>query len=616
MKLKSLFLFGLLAAFIAGAALIHNLGGKVRLDLTEQGLFTLSDGTKRILADMNKPLEMQLFFSQQASQDLTQLRAYAKQVEELLAEYVLHSNDMLVLTVIDPEPFSEQEDKATELGLQAVPVSTFGDELYFGLALKELTEAGDGAVAVLPFLQPDQEAFLEYDVTRLIHQLQQDRAPVIGVLSGLNVRGGFDPQTGRQTPPWMSVEQLEQQYEVRSLTPELDHIDDDIDLLMLIQPPELTDQALYAIDQFALKGGRILAFLDPVAESSSASAMAVTDAGSPTALNTLLSTWGVSWEAGQVVLDAANALVVSQGANRPPMRHFGLLSLTQEGVESHSVVTSQLESLNLGTVGAFQAAADATTEIQPWLFSSVESQLIDANRMRLGVDLIELQRNFVASGEEYVLAVRALGNANTAFPAGVDNKKAEGHLAQTESLSVTLIADTDVLTDRLWVQVQNFFGQRIASPWADNGNLVINLVDQLAGSPELITLRARGQYSRPFDRVNELQALAEERFLVSEQRLQQRLEETEVQLAQLQQQKDGEGALLALSDEQQAALENFQRQKVEIRKELRSVQHELDKDIEALGTRLKVFNIFVAPVFLTFLCWLVTYLIRRRQTLS
>lgn len=615
MKLKSLSLMALLAIFLLSVVLINQLGSRARLDLTEQGLYTLSDGSRKILAELKQPLEIQLFFSQQASKDLTRLRAYATQVEELLNEYVLHSNDMLSLQVIDPEPFSEQEDLATELGLQAVPVSGFGDELYFGLAVKQLTEDGEGDVAVLPFLQPDKEAFLEYDVTQLIYQLQQTRAPVIGLLSGLDVRGGFNPQSGQPTPAWMAIEQLDRQYEVRSLSAELETIEADVDVLMLIQPPALSDQALYAIDQFALRGGRVLAFLDPVAESATASPMAMADPASATSLNPLLKSWGVQWDADQVVLDAANALVVNQGRNRPPLRHFALLSLGQDDAENNSVVTAQLESINLASAGHWLVAEDAQSEVKPWLFSSADAQLTDANRLRINPDLVALQRGFVASGEHYNLAVRVSGNASTAFPEGVNGKKADDHRAATKQLAVTLVADTDLLTDRLWVQVQNFFGQRIASPWADNGNLLINLTDQLAGSPDLINLRARGQYARPFSKVEALQRAAEERFLASEQRLQQRLQETERQLAELQQQKDAEDSVLTLSDEQQAALENFQRQKVEIRKELRAVQHELDKDIEALGSQLKVLNIFILPLLLTLFSWLLAVLLRRRQQL-
>ncbi|MAY14244.1 MAG: ABC transporter [Oceanospirillaceae bacterium] len=649
MKFKLFSLLALLLGFIGGAFLLNQLGSSARLDLTEQKLYTLSEGTRNILAQLEQPVELELYFSQKASADLVKVRAYQQRVRELLDEYVMLAGGKLSLKVIDPVPFSEEEDQATAYGLQAVPVSVSGDNLYFGLVAKaRLPQAAEsqGAneqtageqasgeqasgeqaateqaaavkenVAQLPFLQPDREAFLEYEITQLIYQVQQSKPVVIGLLSGLDVRGGFNPQTGRPAPAWMAVDQLDGPYEVRSLTAGLDHIEDDIDLLLLIQPPELTDSALYAIDQFALKGGRVLAFLDPVAETApNGGLMGMGDSGSASSLNKLLQNWGVGWNPDQVVLDAANALVVNQGPGRPPLRHFGLLALHPESLNADDVVTAQLEAINLSSVGHFTALENATSSVEPWLYSSHDSMLTDANRLRMGGDLMALQRDFVPANEEFNLAVRVQGKADSAFPDGVDGVKADTHLASTERLAVTLVADTDVLSDRLWVQVQNFFGQRIASPWADNGALLVNLADHLGGSADLISLRARGQYNRPFERVNTLRRDAEQQFLASEQRLQQELEETEQQLSALQDQRDGDNGVLTLSAEQQAALEQFQQKKIEIRKELRNVQHELDKDIEALGMRLKVLNIFVLPLLFTLLLWGLVAWQRRRQSL-
>ena len=630
MKLKLFSLLALLLGFIGGAFLLNQLGSGARLDLTEQKLYTLSEGTRNILAQLNQPVELELYFSQKASADLVKVRAYQQRVRELLDEYVMLAGGKLSLKVIDPAPFSEEEDQATAYGLQAVPVSVSGDNLYFGLVAKaqlpqaaenqssdeKAADAGKEQVAQLPFLQPDREAFLEYEITQLIYQVQQSKPVVIGLLSGLDVRGGFNPQTGRPAPAWMAIDQLDGPYELRSLTAGLDHIDDDIDLLLLVQPPELTDSALYAIDQFALKGGRVLAFLDPVAETApNGGLMGMGDSGSASSLNKLLQNWGVGWNPDQVVLDAANALVVNQGPGRPPLRHFGLLALHPESLNADDVVTAQLEAINLSSVGHFTALENALSSIEPWLYSSTEAMLTDANRLRMGGDLMALQRDFVPANEEFNLAVRVQGKADSAFPDGVDGVKADTHLASTERLAVTLVADTDVLSDRLWVQVQNFFGQRIASPWADNGALLVNLADHLGGSADLISLRARGQYNRPFERVNTLRRDAEQQFLASEQRLQQELEETEQQLSALQDQRDGDNGVLTLSAEQQAALEQFQQKKIEIRKELRNVQHELDKDIEALGMRLKILNIFVLPLLFTLLLWGLVAWQRRRQSL-
>lgn len=633
MKLKLFSLLALLLGFIGGAFLLNQLGSGARLDLTEQKLYTLSEGTRNILTQLNQPVELELYFSQKASADLVKVRAYEQRVRELLDEYVMLAGGKLSLRVIDPVPFSEEEDQATAYGLQAVPISVSGDHLYFGLVAKtqlpvmtteqnsdDPSATGQAEskehVAQLPFLQPDREAFLEYEITQLIYQVQQAKPVVIGLLSGLDVRGGFNPQTGRPAPAWMAVDQLDGPYEIRSMTAGLDHIEEDVDLLLLIQPPELTDAALYAIDQFALKGGRVLAFLDPVAETApNGGLMGMGDSGSASSLNKLLQSWGVGWNPDQVVLDAANALVVNQGPGRPPLRHFGLLALHPQSLNADDVVTAQLEAINLSSAGHFTALDNATGSIEPWLYSSTDAMLTDANRLRMGGDLLALQRDFVPAGEEFNLAVRVQGKADSAFPDGVDGKKADDHLASTDRLAVTLVADTDVLSDRLWVQVQNFFGQRIASPWADNGALLVNLADHLGGSADLISLRARGQYSRPFERVDTLRRDAEQQFLASEQRLQQELEETEQQLSALQEQRDGDNGVLTLSAEQQAAIAAFQQKKIEIRKELRNVQHELDKDIEALGIRLKVLNIFVLPLLFTLLLWGLVAWQRRRQSL-
>ena len=597
---------------LVGSAGLQWLGGKARLDLTEQQLYSLSAGTEQVLSELQKPLTLELYFSQQGSEDLTRLRAYAERVAELLEEYRLLSAGQLSVRRIDPEPFSLAEDDATRFGLQSVPVGNFGDSLYFGLVVRD---AEDNYEA-LTFLQPEREAYLEYEITQMIYRLQQPQAPVIGVLSGLPVMGGFDARSGQPSGPWTAIEQLRNLYEVRSLATDLTQIDDDIDVLMLIQPPELTEQTQYAIDQFALAGGRIMALIDPVAETNQGGMMGMGEQASASSLQPLLKAWGVEWQPGKALLDANNALVVSQGPGKPPMRHFGLLALNPAEQPEESLVTANLEAVNFASVGYLVAAESATTEFQPWLYSSTESMRIDANKLQLGADLLTLQREFSSGGERQVLAAHVTGTAQSAFTAEqAEAWQQEGaqHLAETEQLAVTLVADTDWLSDRLWVQVQNFFGQRIATPWADNGALLVNLSDQMAGSSALMSLRARGQYQRPFVRVEQLRQQAEQRFLASEQRLQQRLQETEQKLNELQPSAGEES--LALTAEQQQALAEFQQQKLDIRRELREVQHALNQDIEALGAQLKLLNIFILPLLLTLLVGLCAWLWQRRPVL-
>ena len=574
-----------------------------RLDLTDQGLYSLSDGTENILRDMQTEVTIDLYFSAAASRDLTALRGYAQRVEELIQEYALLSEGKLIVNNIDPEPFSEQEDEAAAAGLSALPVNNGLETLYFGIVAS--SEHGE---QIIPFLQPDREAYLEYELSQLIYNLQRNTLPVVGVISSLDVQGGFDYRSGQQTAPWMSFDQLQQLYEIRSLTTDIEVVEQDVDLLVLIQPKGLSDSALRAIDQYALAGGRVLLFVDPLAEQDPQGPMGMEEGSDPDVIQPLLKAWGVKFDSHKVVLDADYALVVNQGPGRPPVRHIALAGLDPSAMAEGDIALMDLEMINLASVGYLSASEGAGSDFEPLLTGSVNSSLVDANKLRLVKDPVALAREFQADDSAYVYAARISGRAQSAFSA---NDESPSGLQATDALSVTIVADTDLLSDRLWVQVQNFFGQRIASPWADNGNLFINWVDNLVGSADLISIRARGSYSRPFDRVAELQQDAEERFRDHERELQLQLEATEAELNNLQSQQAGEDGLVTLTAEQEQALELFQQQKITIRKQLRDVQHELNKEIEALGEQMKWLNIAFIPLLLT--VWALFSAWRRRQ---
>jgi len=576
-----------------------------RLDLTEQGLYSLSEGTENILQGMQTEVRIDLYFSTSASRDLAALRGYAQRVEELIQEYALISEGKLVVNKIDPEPFSEQEDEAAAAGLSALPINNGLETLYFGIVAS--SEYGE---QVIPFLQPDREAYLEYELSQLIYNLQRNALPVVGVISSLDVQGGFDYRSGQQTAPWMSFDQLQQLYEIRSLSTDIEAIDDDVDLLVLVQPKGLSEPALHAIDQFALAGGRILLFVDPLAEQDSQGPMGMEEGSDPDVIQPLLKAWGVDFDSHKVVLDADYALVVNQGPGRPPVRHIALAGLDPTAMAKEDIALMDLEMVNLASAGALQASEGASTNFEPLLRGGANSMLVDVNKLRLVKDPVALARDFQADDSAYVYAARISGSAKSAFPA--EEQQADNALQESDNLAITIVADTDVLSDRLWVQVQNFFGQRIASPWADNGNLFINWVDHLVGSADLISIRARGSYSRPFERVAELQQDAEERFRDHERELQMQLEATEAELNNLQSQQAGEDGLVTLTPEQEQALQAFQQQKIAIRKQLRDVQHELNKEIEALGEQMKWLNIAFIPILLTL--WVLLSAWRRKQS--
>lgn len=564
-----------------------------RIDLTDQNIYTLSQGTQNIVDGLDQDVTLNFYYSDKVTKDITGLRSYAKRVEELLQEYVLLSGGKLSLNVIDPEPFSEAEDQAAEAGLQAVPIAT-GDDIYFGLQAK----SENGNDSIIAFFQPDREPFLEYEISELIYRLNQTQLPVVGLLTGLDMRGGFDMQSGQPTPPWVVFDQLDQLYDVRWVEDQPDMIDPEIELLIVAQPDTLDETSQYAIEQFVLRGGKLLAFVDPKAESKQADPLS--DLPGNNVLGPLFSQWGIQYDPMQLVIDAEYGLTVSMGQNQPPVRHLGLLGVQIDGLNANEVVTAELETLNFAAAGYIAAIEGATTSFDPLVWSSTVAKTVDLETYNKATDPRQLMNGFEPTGESYALAARVSGPAESFFekaPEAIEDMPE--HLAKSENINVMVVADTDVLTDRLWVQVQNFFGQRIVQPWADNGAFSQNMVEQFLGSDDLIDIRSRGRFARPFEVVQDLKQAAQDKYYQNEQALQQQLEVTEKRLAELEEQRDKD--TLTLSPEQQMTLNGFQQEKLRIRKALRDVRHELDKDIEGLGTKLKVLNIAILPILLTLL---------------
>ena len=603
----------LLLAFIGFNIATNSLLPGARLDLTEQKLYTISDGTRQILTDLEEPVTLYFFFSEGASKDLVVLRNYARRVEEMLREYERVADGKLRLHVIDPQPFSEAEDRAAEFGLQAVPLTQTGDQLYFGLAgTNELAQR-----EIIPFFALEQEGLLEYELSRLINSLAQIEKPQIGLITGLPIAGGMNPMTGQATPPWVAYEQLQQIFDVQELDTDTDAIAEEIDVLLLVHPKTLSEATLFAIDQFVLRGGKLLAFIDPLAESDH-SMEAMMDGmadGKASDLAPLLGAWGVGYDPEQVVLDSRLGMSVGRGQGQLPARHIGWLEVEKQFMSEDDTVTAPLQILTLASAGALKPLEGATTRFEPLLSSSNHSAMTPSSRFSRLQDPETLLNGFRADGEVRHFAARLQGEAKTAYPDGLEGRAAE--YTEAANINVMLVADTDLLTDRMWVHVQDFFGQRIPQPWADNGGFMINALDNLSGSEALISVRSRGDFSRPFTVVEELQRQAESRYRASELRLQQQLEETERQLLELQQSQDP-SQLTELSAEQEAAIQRFLDEKLEIRKQLRDVRYQLNADIEQLGTRLKVINIALVPALLTLgvLLWWLAARLRRRSARS
>lgn len=603
----------LLFAFVAAVMASNSLLGGFRIDLTENKLYTLSPGTRAMLGNLDEPINVYLFFSDESAADVQYLRSYYTRVREMLQEFVSSADGHLVLQVIDPVPFSEDEDRAADFGL--TNLATIGDSLYFGLAATNSV----GEQAIIKLFDPEKEASLEYDLARLIYSLSTPDKSVVGLLSGVPMAGGFDPQAGQPRPPWIMNQQVRQLFDVRNLSSSLKKIDDDIDFLWIVHPVNLDDATLYAIDQFLLGGGRAMIFVDPLAEVAMASPDPTgLGGGTSSNLERLFSTWGLVYDPGKVVADNRYALSVGGGFGSRPTRHIGLIGLEGDAIDANDVVTAGLSSINLGTAGSLSVRDGAGITLTPLLTSSADSALLPVSKFQFLTNPSDLLDGFVPDANRYVLAARVQGKLETAFPDGPpesatsDDDAPGPQLTSTDDANLIVVADVDILSDRLWVQRQrSLLGQELMTAFANNADFVTNGIGNLAGSPDLIGLKSRQTFVRPFDRVDALRREADAEFRATEEQLQGQLDETERRLGELQSQRDDDSSLL-MSPEQQAEVQRFRDEQLRIRQQLRSVQRELDSSIERLGTVLRIVNIVVVPVGLALLALLV-YLFRRNR---
>ena len=608
----------------------------VRIDLTEDELFSLADGTRNIVSGLEEPIELIFFYSESATEDQPQIRSYGTRVQELLREIVIASNGNLSLRIVDPESFSEEEDLATQYGVQPVPVTQGGPGIYFGLVAAQLDN--DPALQVsetMPLIRPDQEQFLEYEFMKLVTRVANPDLQVIGLLTTLDIDGGFDPMTGQATQQWMITDFIRQLYELRRIETEAESIDDDVDILMIVHPEGLSEQTLYAIDQHVMRGGKTLVFLDPTADSmvSRSARGSMIPAGMRSDLPGLLEAWGVDYSPDKVLTDNTLALRVQMGQGSRPVAHIGMIGANRTALAEDDIITRRLENLNLSSAGALAPREGATTRFEPLIQSSSDAMLMDASLLEDVLDPSVLFDEFVSANERYTIAARISGVIATAFPDGrpvsasaeaeatedeavaddagseIESSEEEsteidplqGHLAQTDGeTNILVFADTDVLTDRLWVQVAQFLGQRIPQPYANNGDFVINALDNLSGGADLVSIRSRGRYSRPFERVVKMQREADDRLRTEEAALLERLAATEEQLAALNTGENGQ-PLGQLTPEIQAEIDRFNAELLDTRRSLRDVQFQLTADIEELGSNLKWFNTAAIPMLLTVL---------------
>lgn len=605
-------LLALAVIFVVGLSLANVILRGARIDLTENDLYTLSPGTTQALGKIGEPINLYFFFSDKATTDIPYLRAYAGRVRDMLREFARDSGGKLRVTEIDPVPFSDEEDRANQFGLQGIRLDNTADPVFMGIA--GTNSVGDDQV--IGFLDPSKESFLEYELAKLVYALANPKRPVVGLLSSLPMSAGFDPMTQQLRQPWAITNQLRQLFELRQLEPGVAQIADDVQVLMVVHPKGLSEQTLYAIDQFVLRGGRALLFVDPWCEADPgagdprdpASAMA---GGRASSLDRLLGAWGVTVTGDSFVGDDRYALQV-MGPDQRPVRDIGLVGIDPDGLDPEDVVTAGLNLVNFGFAGAINLADGAAATLTPLVRSSDLAGPVGTAVLGFMSDPALLRENFDPTGQRYTLAARLSGKVPSAFPAGA-GIGGKPHLATAENpVNVVLVADADFLSDRLWVQTQSFFGQTVANAFANNGDFVVNALDNLLGSSDLIGIRGRATFSRPFTRVQDLRRVAEDRFRVTEERLKQELRETEQKLGDLQARREDRDAMI-LTPEQEQEIDRFREQRATIRRELRQVQRNLDQDIERLGNVLKAINIGLVPLVISIVSLAVLLLRRQRR---
>ncbi len=605
-----------------------------RLDLTQAGLYTVSEGTKNTLRSIPEPITLRFFFSERDSVKYAGVRAYGARVRDLLKEYASIAGNKLKLEIIDPEPLSEQEDVAVAQGVTGAPTPN-GEKIYFGLVGTNTVNGRE----VIPFFLEDREEYLEYDVTNLIYKLMRDKKPKIGVVTNLPFdtgTGGMMAAMQGRSRPFMIYEQIRESFDVEFLEQDFDRVPADIDVVMIAHPKPLNDKTQYALDQFVMRGGRALVFLDPWSEISQASAepegqpLEGSTQSSATSIEKLTNSWGIAVDPKHVIGVRDRAQRVQFGGD--VVDYVAWVALNVYDMDRKDLVTGQLTDINLATIGAITQTKGATTTLSPLLQTSDDTMEIDIAKIKGTPSPDELLRDFAKSGDRFIVAGRVQGPIKSAFPAGpppgaIEPPPAAGatpkpplpaHLKETKGpANIIVVADSDIFNDSFWVQAQELQGQRVAVPVADNGSFVLNAIENLTGSSDLISLRSRGSSNRPFIVVNNLRRRAEQQFLRQEQQLQEKMTATQTRLAELEgrrnaQPKPGAQPHEILTAEQEAEIEKFRAELVETRGALRDVQRRLRTDIDRLGNWLAAINILLVPLMLAGTA-LVLALVRRRK---
>ena len=569
-----------------------------QVDLTEHSLYTVSEGTRRTLSAMQEPVQLRLYFSRNLGEMAPQFAAYYGRIRELLERYAALAGGRLSLELLEPQPFSDAEDRAVADDLQGVTVSQAGDLGYFGLAGSNTL---DGRASI-PFFNLEREPFLEYDLTKLIHGLANPDRPVLGVLSALpnDPQHNFGQSAGG-LPPLAIFRQIREFFAVEEMEAEAPFVPEQVKTLLVADLKGLSAETVRAGDRFVHAGGPALVFLDAVLES--AGGMPGSDnAAAPEDIEKLLAAWGIRLAPGKVATDIDAGRRVSLGERGGGLvgDYIAWLSLGRPNFDVGDPVMANLERLNVATSGIIEPIEGSGLQVTPLLFTGPRSMPLDAAAVQgPSPDILGLLRKFQPGGKPLVLAARISGPAPRAFAdAAPDAAPGDAQAGEKKPIQVIVVADADMLYDRFWVQTSDFFGERLEVPTANNGDFVVNALENLTDAQALIGLRGRGTSYRPFTLVEELRRDAELRYRTKEQELQERLKQLQSELQGIQQRTDAQSGEVMLGADDKAAVDRFRSEMLSVRRDLRNVQHALRSDIERLEERVKFVNIAAVPVVL------------------
>ena len=603
--LKKYFLISVLSTlllFLSFNFIINKINFNIGVDFTSTKTFTLSKGTKNVLANIQEPLQIEFIYSRELSKNIPIIQNYANQIEGLLSRYVDLAKGKINLEILDPEPYSDQEDYVERFGVQGFPVDQEGSNIYFGLIATNTTDD----IEIISFFDPSKAGSLEKQLTDIVYKLNRIEKPTIGILTQVETQSP-NPNIPLQGE-YIIFEQLENYYEIQYLSPTAEKIED-IDLLLVYHPSEISMSTEYAIEQFILQGGKTLLFIDPYFEKDDYSEKSSN-------LANVLKTLNLNY-IDQVILDGAQATRLQTQQNISDNTSLQtLLKLNWPEVRSDFINQQEEISNGLSLVrlispgGLMQQEQESPTTYTSILSSSELTMDLTIQEVQ---DPINLINNFNPSGIIYDFAVKVGGNAVSNFE-NFENKYSN-HLSQSsENLNVIVFSDADFIRSPYWARVQRFLNSTVIEESSDNGTLVSNIMDVLTGFDDFVDLRNKETPFRPFTVVQKLQAEAEKQYLGQEQELQQKLELALQEIKNLSGGRDNEN--VQLSDSQMEELALFQLEVEKTRKELREVRRNLNKEIDALANNINVINTFLIPFLLIILMFFLPYQlgIRKRKS--